>query len=464
MLPKGRRGVLIAAAAADFLVVADGFSIAVAIPAIQGALGFTRANVHWVVSGYVLTFGGFLLVGGRLADDLGRRSMLLAGAAAIAAGAALSAVANAPPMMIAGRAMQGLGAAAMAPAALALLSDFFQAPQDRNTALAAWSAISSFAIPAGALVGGVLTAAAGWRSVMWANAAFGLAVAATVVVVVPPDPPSRGTTRRSVPSACAGTAGIGLLVLGVGDLAPVPAGAGLVALCVFLLLERSAVRRGGTPVVDWSVVRHRGNRVAQAAAAALPVGLGAVLVVGSQRVQGDGGLSPAATGVLYAAVSVPVIVASPLAERVMRRVPHGAVAAAGMLLQAGGLATAAVLARDAPASAGTFAAFAVVGAGAPLAFIPVTAAALHGIGDNAGSASGLLNTVQQLGNAVGLAVVSAAMTAAGGTPPGAEFRAGFLCAAFLCAGAALLAGRLGTGRCSQAMASGTPRGAPASSQ
>lgn len=458
MFPKGRRGILVAAAAADFLVVADGFSIAVAIPAIQAALGFTRANVHWVVSGYVLTLGGFLLVGGRLADDLGRRRMLLAGAAAIVAGATLSAVADAPATMIAGRAVQGLGAAAMAPAALALLSDFFRAPQDRNTALAVWSAISSFAIPAGALAGGVLTAAAGWRSVMWANAAFALAVAAAVAVVVPADPRRGGTPRWSVASACAATAGLGLLVLGVGDLAPAPVGAGVVALCVFLLLERSAVRGRGAPLVDWSVVRDGGHRVAQTAAAALPVGLGAVLVVGSQRVQGDGGLGPAATGLLYAAVSVPVIVASPLAEQAMRRFSHGAVAAAGMLLQAGGLSAAAVLARDIPASAGTFVAFAVVGAGAPVAFIPVTAAALHGIGENAGSASGLLNAVQQLGNAVALAAVSAAMIAADETQPGAEFRAGFLCAAFLCAAAALIAGRLSAGRGAQSVASGTPLG------
>jgi MFS family permease len=161
--------VLVVLCAADFLVVLDALVVAVALPDMQEVLTIPAGALQWTVTSYVLCFGGFLLLGGRLGDLYGRRRILITGLLVFAAGSLLAGLAWAPLALFAGRAVQGLGAAAMAPTALALLTTAFTDPTARDRALGAWSAASSAGIPAGALLGGVLTASVGWRWVFLIN-------------------------------------------------------------------------------------------------------------------------------------------------------------------------------------------------------------------------------------------------------------------------------------------------------
>ena len=177
--------ILLVLCAADFLVCLDGLIVAVALPTIQGALGMAGGSLQWVVNAYLLCFGGFLLLGGRLGDFYGRRRVLIGGLLIFAAGALLAGLAWATPVLVAGRAVQGLGAALMAPVALALLVATFAEGPARNRALGYWSAAGSLGIPAGALLGGLLTSTLGWRWVLLVNAPASVLAALLTWRVVP---------------------------------------------------------------------------------------------------------------------------------------------------------------------------------------------------------------------------------------------------------------------------------------
>jgi MFS family permease len=437
--------VLAVLCATDFLVVLDGLIVAVALPAMQDALGIAPSALQWVINAYLLGFGGLLLLGGRLGDLYGRRRILTGGLVLFAAGALAGGLAGSTAVLIAGRAVQGAASALMAPNALALLVEHFREPAERDRALGRWSAVGSLGIPAGALLGGVITAGLGWRWVLLVNVPLALlAAAATRRVLEESRDPGAGR-RLDLPGAVLVTAGTTLLILAVvrseagarSVLAPLTGGVLLMA--AFAAVER----RARAPLVPPGTLGAPGRRPALLAGAALPVGLGAVLFLGTLYLQRGLGLAPLETGLAYLALALPVIAASPAAARLSGRYGARPVAVAGLLLQAAGLLLLARAPADGSFAADVLPAFVLVGAGAPIAFVPVTAAIMGKAGEASGLVSGVFNTAQQIGNALALAVLAtivasrAAALEAGGAAP-AEALAGGLHAAFL-AGAVLAA-------------------------
>jgi MFS family permease len=455
-LRRNRQLALAVLSLANALVILDGLVVAVALPAIQDDLGFGGADLQWVVNSYVLCFGGGLLLGGRAADLLGRCRMAVAGVLVFAAGSVVAGLAPTAAVLVAGRALQGTGAAALDPALLALLVTEFPEGRERDRALGVWSAAGSLGIPAGALVGGLLTAALGWRWVLLVAAPVALVAAALVRLLLAESRDQASPRRLDVPGAVTATTGLALLIFtitqaerlagglgGPSGLTALPRVAVPLAAAVALLAAFVAVeRRHPAPLVRWSLLHRPGMVAADLAATTLPVGLGALLFLGTLHLQRVLGFTALETGLAYLVLSLPVVAASPAASFLAGRYGRRAVAAGGLLLQVAGLL---LLVGAGPGDSfltGVAPGFVLVGAGAPIAWVPLTAAATDGAGDHAGLASGLFNTAQQVGNAVALALlatVAAARTStlAGAGPPGpaelvAGYRAGFLTAATLC--------------------------------
>ncbi len=457
---RGGRLALAVLSVANSLVILDGLIVAVALPAIQDDLGFGGADLQWVVNAYVLCFGGGLLLGGRAADLVGRRRMAVAGLLAFAAGSVVAGLAPTAAVLVAGRALQGAAAAALDPALLALLVDEFPEGRERDRALGVWSAAGSLGIPAGALLGGLLTAALGWRWVLLAAVPVALAAAALVRLVLDERRDQTTPRRFDLPGAVTGTAGLALLIFAVTQVerlagepgghpggpsglaalprVAVPLAAAGVLLAAFVAVER----RSPAPLVRLELLRRPGMPPATLAAATLPVGLGALLFLGTLHLQRVLGFTALETGLAYLVLSLPVVAASPAASFLAGRYGRRPVAAGGLLLQAAGLL---LLLEAGPGDGfltGVAPGFVLVGAGAPIAWVPLTAAAVDGAGDQSGLASGLFNTAQQVGNAVALAVLATVAAArtnglAGDGPPTpvelvAGYHAGFLAAATLC--------------------------------
>ena len=436
--------VLIVLCAADFLVVLDGLVVAVALPSMQDALGIPAGALQWVTS-YLLCFGGFLLLGGRLGDLYGRRRVLLTGLVVFACGSMVAGLAWSPLVLFTGRAVQGLGAAAMAPTALALLTTAFQVSAERNRALGVWSAVSSAGIPAGSLLGGLLTATVGWRWVFLINVPAALVAAVATRAVVTESRAEDTAKRLDWAGAALVTAGLSLIIAGVSqagdghagvDLAVravVPLVLGLTLLGAFVLVER----RASTPLIPINQIRAPGQLPANLAGLVLPVGLGAALFLATLYLQHVHGLGPMSTGTVYLALAVPCIIASPLASRLAGRLGRRIPAVTGLLVQIAGLLVLARISVDGSLGLVVIG-FVLVGLGAPTAFVPTTAAAMDVSGSDPGLASGLFNTSQQLGNAFALAAIAtfaAGLTARQGQPGGdpaalaAGYTAGFVLAA-----------------------------------
>jgi MFS family permease len=360
--------------------------VAVALPAMQQALAISAASLQWVITAYALCFGGFLLLSGRLGDLYGRRRVLVVGLLLFAAGSLLAGLAWMPLVLFGGRALQGLGAAAMTPTALSLLTVAFTDPAARARAFGVWSAVNSAGIPAGALLGGVLTATAGWRWVLLVN----------------------------VPAA-------------------------------FVVLER----RTPAPLVPFDQLRAPGLLSVNLVGLVLPVGLGTGLFLGTLYLQLVVGLTPLYTGLAYLALALPCIIASPLASRLTLRLGRRATATAGLLLQAAGLLLLARVTATTGNLANVLPGFVLIGLGAPTAFVPTTATAMDSPNGDTGLASGLFNTSQQLGNALALAAIATLAAtwtphpaSASASHPAVGNAAGFLLAAGITLAALIPAVRL----------------------
>jgi EmrB/QacA subfamily drug resistance transporter len=405
--------VLAVLCAADFLVVLDGLVVAVALPAMQQGLVIPAGTLQWVVTAYLLCFGGFLLLGGRLGDLYGRRRLLVVGLIIFGAGSLLAGLAWTPLALMAGRALQGLGAAAMAPTALALLTTAFPDPAARDRALGVWSAASSAGIPAGALLGGLLTATVGWRWVLLVNVPAALAAAALTRAVVPDSAAEDRPRRLDWGGAVLVTSGLALTIGAMTQaeyadtpssvllrvIAPVALGLGL--LGAFVVVES----RAADPLIPLGQLRAPGLAAANLVGLALPVALGAALFLATLYLQRVSGLNPMITGIVYLALAGPCIAASPLASRLVARLNRRATAVTGLVLQAAGLLLLSQVGPDGNLTA-VLGGFVLIGLGAPIAFVPTTASAVDTAGDASGLVSGIFNTSQQLGNAVALAAIA----------------------------------------------------------
>ncbi|HEX6393799.1 MAG TPA: MFS transporter [Acidimicrobiales bacterium] len=403
-------------ALAQLMVVLDTTIVNVALPSMQRALHFSSAaDLQWVVNAYVLTFGGFLLLGGRVADRYGRRLVFVSGVVVFAMASLACGLANSSGLLVASRAVQGLGAAFMAPAALSLLTVIFIEGEERNRALGVWAAIAGAGGAIGLLAGGLLTTQLSWRWVFFVNlpiAAFA-AVAPFRLIDESRDPVAGGF---DVPGAVAATAGLGALVFGLvranvwgwGSATTILVlAAAVVLLAVFVVLQL----RGRHPLVPPRLFRNRtlvGADVGMLIAGAGLFGVFFFLTLYMQNVLHYSALK---TGVAYLPLTVTLVISAGVGSRILGRLGPRPILVTGFLLGAGGLA---LLARISPTTGylDVLPSLLLIGAGMGGAFVSVTSAAVSGVPqEDAGVASALLNAVQQIGGSLGLAVLTAVATA-----------------------------------------------------
>jgi EmrB/QacA subfamily drug resistance transporter len=399
-------------AVAFFMTVIDLTIVNVSLPTIGRDLHFSETNLQWVVTAYALTFGGFLLLGGRAADLLGRRRILMLGLGLFSAASLAAALATGAGFMIGARAVQGIGAAIMLPAALSIVMNMFQEGAERNKALGIWGGLGAGGATVGVIAGGLLTRYAGWQYIFYLNVPIGAAALLLAPRIVPE---SRLPTVRRKFDAAGAIAGTGGLVLLVDAISQTPQygwnatrtiavlAAAAVLLAAFVVIER----RVTDPILPLSIFRLRTLAGANAAGLLLGASFYAFIFVGTLYMQQVLRYSALQSGLAWLAASLTSIALAGLSQALVTRGGTKIVMAAGMTL----IGVGAIWATQVPIH-GHFVAnlagpMVVAGAGTAFAFIPISIAALAGVKEHqAGLASGLLNTSQQLGGAIGIAIAS----------------------------------------------------------
>src|SRR6516162_132112 len=405
---------LVLLCAVQFLDIADSAIVNVALPSIQRDLGFSQQNLQWVASGYILTYGGFLLLGGRLGDLLGRRRLLLTGLAVFAVSSLAAGLANSAGLLVAARLAQGIGAALMAPAALSALTTSFREGKDRNTALGAWGAISGLAAAAGVFLGGVLSQGPGWRWVFFVNPPICVMVAAGALALLGKD---RGVRTRGAAFDSQGavlvTGGMLLLVyslvrapiVGWGSLQTVLTLTGSAALLI--AFARNELR-SRNPLVPFAILRVKGLVAADLTQLIAFSGFFSMFFYATLYMQEILRYSPLKAGVAYLPITAGFAVAGAMASQLVTRIGTRPVVVAGCLIAGAGIYYVSRLPWHGSYLSDLLPGFLVMSLGAGSVFVSVTAAANAGVpSDKAGLAAGLLNSSQQIGSALGLAILSA---------------------------------------------------------
>ena len=404
---------LLLLATVQFIVIIDSSIVNVALPSIQRSLHFSQQNLQWVVSGYVLTFGGFLLLGGRLGDLLGRRRMLVIGVTVFAVASLAGGLAGSQGLLIAARLVQGAGAALMAPAALSTLATTFGEGRDRNTALGVWGAVSGIAGAAGVFLGGVLSQGPGWRWVMFVNPPICLLLLAAAFWLLPGVSGRERSAGFDVQGSVLVTASMLLLVYalvrapqigwGAAQTIGMLAGAG-VLLAAFVVNEA----RSGHPLVPAAILRVKGLVAADLTMLLAFAGIFAMLFFVTLYMQEILGYSPFKAGAGYVPITAGFAVAGAISSQLVSRVGTRVVIVAGALIGAAGVYLISRMPVGGSYVADVLPGMLIMALGMGAVFVAATAAANAGVPPRqAGLAAGLLNASQQLGSAVGLAVLSA---------------------------------------------------------
>ena len=400
----------------QFLVVLDIAIVNVALPSIQSDLHFSQENLQWVISAYALVFGGFLLLGGRMADLLGRRRLFFIGLILFTLGSLLCGLAWSEGSLIAFRAFQGLGAATISPAALSILTTTFAEGRERNIALGAWGAVGGVGAAAGVLLGGVLTDLLSWSWIFFVNVPVGLAALVfTPILLVE----SKDETTKSFDAlgAFLVTSGLVVLVLGITKGHDWGWGSGrtigvfvvsALLLAAFLAWEA----RHHEPLMPLSIFRLQTLTAANIAGLILGTALFAMFLMLTLYMQQVLGFSPLRTGVAYLAVAGTAIIWANVAAQVVNRVGVKPALIFGMTMMTIGLLYFTRVSVGGSYLRDLLPGFLIIGCGMPFCFIPITIASLAGTKpEEAGLASGLINTSQQIGGALGIAVLSTVATA-----------------------------------------------------
>jgi EmrB/QacA subfamily drug resistance transporter len=395
-----------------FMTIVDLTIVNVSLPTIARDLHFSQTSLQWVATAYALTFGGLMLLGGRAADLLGRRRILMVGLALFTAASLACALATGEGFLIGSRAIQGIGAAIMLPAALSIVMNMFAEGADRNKALGIWGGLGAAGATVGLIAGGLLTRYAGWQYIFYLNVPIG-AVALALAPVIVPD--SRlATTRRRFDAlgAITGTGGLILLVDGITQAPQYGWGAtrtvailaaAAVLLTAFLLIER----RAQAPVLPLSIFRLRTLAGANIAGLLLGGSFFAYIFVGTLYMQQVLHYSALQTGAAWLAASLTSVAFAGLSQWLVTRGGAKIVMAIGMTMIGGGVLWATQVPVNGHFLENLAGPFVVAGAGTAFSFIPISIAALAGVREHqAGLASGLLNTSQQLGGALGIAIAS----------------------------------------------------------
>ena len=397
--------------AVQFMVVLDIAIVNVALPSIQQDLDFSQANLQWVISAYALVFGGFLLLGGRAADLLGRRRVFMLGLIAFAIGSLLCGLAWSETSLIGARAIQGLGAATISPAALAILMTTFAEGRERNIALGVWGAVGGFGAAAGVLLGGVLTDALSWEWIFFVNIPVALVAVALSPALLGESRDTRVKTFDAL-GAVLVTSGLSLLVLGITQ----GNGWGWDSARTIGVFALSAVLLAGfvwwenrvaEPLMRFGILRTKTVLGANVAGFILGTALFSMFLMLTLYMQQVLGYSAMKTGVAYIAVAGTSIIWANVAAALVNRVGVRPLIAAGMALLAVGLLLFTQIPVDGTYAADLLPGFLIIALGMALCFVPISIAALAGVKQaEAGIASGLINTSQQIGGAVGIALLS----------------------------------------------------------
>jgi EmrB/QacA subfamily drug resistance transporter len=402
-------------ATVQFMVVLDIAIVNVALPSIQVDLGFTPENLQWVISAYALFFGGFLLLGGRAADLLGRRRLFILGTLVFSAASLLSGFAWSDESLIIFRSAQGLGAAIITPAALSILMTTFSEGRERNAALGVWGAVGAFGAVAGVLLGGVLTDLLSWEWIFYINVPVGLAALALTPLLLTESRDAQVKTFDAL-GAVLVTSGLVTLVFAITQANDFgwssPETIGLFAAAGALLAGFVGWElRAKEPLVPFAIFKVKTLTAANLAGLILGTVTFSMFLMLTLYMQQVLGYSPMKTGVAYLAVAGTAILWSGVAAQLVNRVGVKPVIATGMTLLTVALVFFTQVSVGGSYVSDLLPGFLLIGAGLGFSFVPISIAALAGVrASEAGLASGLFNTSQQVGGALGIAALSAIAT------------------------------------------------------
>jgi EmrB/QacA subfamily drug resistance transporter len=404
--------VLVLVCLAQFMVILDATIVNVALPSIQADLDFTQGDLQWVINSYTLVFGGFLLLGGRAGDLFGRKRLFLAGVVVFSVASLLNGLAQSGEMLIIARALQGLGAALVSPAALSIVTTTFAEGEERGKALGVWSAIAAGGGAFGLLLGGILTDLLTWEWIFFVNVPIGIATFVLSMRYVPESVAPERPETVDLPGAVSVTAGLMVLVyaivkaqdFGWGDERTLGLGAiALALLATFVVIEL----RSPGPLIRMNIFRARPISGANVIMILVAGGMFAFFFLSSLYIQQVLGYSPLEAGLAFLPFTAGIIVGAAVTQVLAKRLAIHHVAIIGIVLASAGLA----LMAQADA-AGTYLgnllpAIIPMSIGMGMTFVPLTLIATTGVrASDAGLASGLFNTSQQVGGALGLAVLS----------------------------------------------------------
>jgi EmrB/QacA subfamily drug resistance transporter len=399
----------------QFMVVLDIAIVNVALPSIQVDLRFSQENLQWVMSAYALVFGGFLLLGGRAADVLGRRKLFVAGIVVFTLASLFAGFAWSEASLIGARALQGLGAAVITPAALSILSTTFTEGRERNIALGVWGAVGGFGGAAGVLMGGVITDGLTWSWIFFLNVPVG-AAAAVVTPLLLRESRDASVNSFDAVGAVSVTAGLSATVYAITQAGQDGWLAGrtlsffalsVVLVVGFVLWERHHPE----PLMRFGILHNRTVTGANIAGFILDIATLSMFLSLTLYMQQVLGFSAMKTGVSYLAVALSAIVWSMVAAQLVTRIDVKRVLLVGLTALAGGLAYFTQISVHGTYLVDLLPGFLLIGMGLGLSLVPISIAALAGIGPaEAGLASGLINTSQQIGGALGIAALSTIAT------------------------------------------------------
>ena len=426
--------VLVLICIAQFMVVLDATIVNVALPSIQKDLHLTEGNLQWIVNAYTLVFGGFLLLGGRAGDLLGRKRLFLIGLVVFTGASLLDGLASSEGMLIGARALQGLGAALISPAALSIISTTFAEGAERARALGVWAAIAIGGSAVGLILGGVLTQYFSWPWIFFVNVPVGVAAFLLSLRLVPESRDALAHQSYDVAGAVTVTGGLMSLVYAIVDAQSAGWGSaktlGFFALAAILLATFVVIElRAKAPLVRLSIFRIRSLLTANVAMFLAMSGMFAMFFFNTLYIQRVLGYGPLKAGLAFLPFTAGIMISAGIASQFAPRLGVRPVAAVGMLLSAGGLLLLTQLPVHGSYAANVLPSIVLSSLGMGAVFMPLTLIATTGL-ENAdqGLASGLFNTSQQVGGALGLAVLStlaASRTSAAGGSPAHELVVGF---------------------------------------
>jgi EmrB/QacA subfamily drug resistance transporter len=403
---------LIVVCLGQFMVVLDATIVNVALPAIKSDLHFSDANLQWVVNGYTLLFGGFLLLGGRAADLFGRRNLFVAGVTLFSAASLVNGLASSEEMLIGARAAQGLGAALMSPAALAVITSTFAEGAERTKALSIWAAIASGGSAVGLLLGGIITETLSWEWIFFINVPIGVAIIFAAFQLVPNSRVEGGSRHFDLVGAVSVTAGLLVLVYAIVKAQDWGWGSGstlgLAALAVALLASFIWIEsRSPFPLVRLGLFRLRSLAVGNGVFLIVAGGLFAMFFFASLYLQNILGYSALTTGLAFLPVTVGIAMGAVTAQQLVPKTGVRPVLLTGLSVAAAGLAILGVSTQVDGSYLGVLGGLFPMSMGMGAAFVTLTLLATTNVEESdAGLASGIFNTSQQVGGALGLAILS----------------------------------------------------------